>query len=187
MLDRHLDRFDAAVDAELVEDIRDVEFDGTETHHEPIGDLVVVEALDHALEHVPFAVGELLAGDLGLRHRLCQHLGGLRGKRHAPRAGRTDGGAQLLGSDVLLQVADGARLQCTLHHVLLGKTGQCDHFHLRVFFVDLARGCNAVGAGHHQIHQHDIRLVQRDHLDGFCPVGGFAHQLEILVDHEKFR
>ena len=94
---------------------------------------------------------------------------------------------QFFGSDVLLQITDRACLQCALYHVLFCETRQRNDFDLRVFLVDLARGGDAVRAGHHQIHQHDIGFVKGHHLHGFGAVGSLANEFEILVDHEEFR
>lgn len=69
LLERRLHRLHAAVHAEFVEDVRDMEFDRAETHHKPFRDLVVVQAVHHALEDLAGAGGQLLARDLQLRNR----------------------------------------------------------------------------------------------------------------------
>ena len=68
LFDRQFDSFHAAVDAEFVEDVRDVEFDRTEAHHQRFGDLIVVESIGHAFEDIAFAPGQLFAMDLRLRN-----------------------------------------------------------------------------------------------------------------------
>ncbi len=56
LFDRQLDSFHAAIHAELVEDVRNVEFDCAKTDHKSIGDLIVIESLDHAFEYIPFSI-----------------------------------------------------------------------------------------------------------------------------------
>jgi hypothetical protein len=62
LLDRQFDGLHTAVNAQFVESVRDMEFDRAETHDKPFGDLVVIEPLHDAFEHIAFQFRELLAG-----------------------------------------------------------------------------------------------------------------------------
>ena len=68
LFDRQFDRFHPAVNAELVEDIRDMEFDRAKTDDKPFRDFVIVESLYHAFENIAFTFGQLLTADLRLRN-----------------------------------------------------------------------------------------------------------------------
>src|SRR5574341_1132 len=48
LLDCQFDSFYAAIDPELVEDVRDMELDRAKADDEPFCNLVIVEAIDHA-------------------------------------------------------------------------------------------------------------------------------------------
>ena len=91
LFDRQFDRFHAAIDAQLVEDVRDMEFDRAQTDNKTFSNLIVVESIHHAFENITFAFCQLFTRDLRLRDGLCQNLGRFRGERHASRARGTDG------------------------------------------------------------------------------------------------
>ena len=46
---------------------------------------------------------------------------------------------------------------------------------------DLARGFDAIEMRHGDVHHHDGGLLLGGDLDGFAPVGGFAHHFKIFV------
>jgi hypothetical protein len=52
--------------------------------------------------------------------------------------------------------------------------------------MDLTRGSDAICAGHDQIHEHYIGLVERSHLHGLGAIGSFTDQFQVFVDHEEF-
>ena len=52
------------------------------------------------------------------------------------------------------------------------------------FCGELADGAHAVGAGHPQIHQHDVRTAGERQRDGLAPVGRLAQHLELRVAGE---
>jgi len=68
LFDRQFGRFHTAVNAELVEDVRDVELDCAQTDDQSFRDLIVIESSHHAFEDIAFTFGQLLTADLRLRN-----------------------------------------------------------------------------------------------------------------------
>ena len=70
LFERQLDSLPATVNAELMKDVRDVEFDRTKTDHEFFRDLVIVKTIRQVAENIAFAFCQLLAIDLRLSNRV---------------------------------------------------------------------------------------------------------------------
>ena len=113
-----------ATHAQLGEDAAHVELDGGDADHEPLGDLGVGKPFGHQGQHLLFPVRESIVGlAASLASGLDQRLGSLRGQGGAAGVGVADGLSQILGGDVLEQIADGPSLQGPLDQVLLLEAG----------------------------------------------------------------
>jgi hypothetical protein len=88
---------------------------------------------------------------------------------------------------VLEQVADGARLQGVGHPLTLGERGEDDDLGVRPLGEDLPRRLGAVEQGHREVHQDQVRLQLPSQLDGFAPVAGLGHHLELGVGGQQRR
>jgi hypothetical protein len=67
LLDGLLDGLHAAVDAQLLEDIGNMEFDRPETDDQFFCDLVIVQPFHHPFEHVALPLGQFITRQMGLR------------------------------------------------------------------------------------------------------------------------
>jgi len=152
-----------------------------EADHQPLGNLGVVEALNHQPQHLPLALGQRL-GLLRLLIGAHQRLRGLGGEGHLAVPGRADGRRQLAGGHILHQVAHGAGLQRVLHQLILLEAGQRDDLDVRMLALDRLRGSYAVHHRHHQVHQDNIGLEQPRARHRLLPVLGLAHEFEVGVN-----
>src|SRR5919202_3696591 len=174
-----------ATDAELGEDTADVELDRRAADGEAVGDLRVAQPVDQQRQHPAPTRREVIPWDRRLArgvHERCCRLGR---QRRSPGIRRTDRGCQLVGTDVLEQVADGAGLQRPLHDLVRMKAGQGYDLHIRIVLPDVLRGRRTVHSGHHQIHQHHIRLYLPAQLHCFSAAAGFACQQQVTKGQQK--
>ena len=109
------------------------------------------------------------------------------GESSSARARGPNGGRQLVDSDILEQITGRARGQCARHEVLFGEAGQGDDSRVWATFEDQTRGGGAVYLGHHQVHEHDIRLQRACEAHGFAAASGLARELEIVEQLQKGR
>ena len=100
----------ATAHAELGQYTAYVELRGGAANHKSIGYLGVVQSLDQQRQHLALAVGEVVTRACRPRCGVNQSLGGLRSQCRASCFGSSNRIGQLVGRDVLEQVADGSSL-----------------------------------------------------------------------------
>ena len=98
---------------------------------------------------------------------------------------RADRVRELFGLHVLHQVARRAGLQRREELIVVREAGQDEHLRLRTALLHTADGGDAVKAGHHQIHQHDLRLDLRGLLDRLDAVSRFCDDGDIVLQVEE--
>lgn len=74
LFDSQLDGFNPAVDAQLLENIRDVKLDCPQADDQLFGDLVVIQTFHHPLEDIPLPLGQFISLDVGLGAGIGKHL-----------------------------------------------------------------------------------------------------------------
>ena len=83
--------------------------------------------------------------------------------------------------DGLLQVGPGAQLQALLDVALRTQRTQDHHARSGILRQDPAQGLLAVALGHHQVHQHHVRLQRLVLADRLMAVAGLAHHVEAAI------
>src|SRR5207247_2635637 len=162
-LHREQCRLGAVVHPELPEDARDVVLDRLLADEEPLPDLPVRLAGGEELQDLLLARGErveLLAVALllALALELAQHAPRDLARQHRlARGGPLDRRADLVGRDVLEQIADGAGLERREHPLGVREGGQHDDADLRVLLVERARQLDAALARQLDVHEDDLR------------------------------
>ena len=143
-------------------------------------------------EHLGLARGELdTGGAAGVRLRAClQQLAGRPGvQRRLAAGGGADAVEQVLRLGVLEQVADRAGVQGGHDPLPVGERREHDDLQLvsprRGRLHDPPGRLDAVDAGHLQVHQHHVRPVPGDDLDGLGAVLRGRHHLDAVVGAEQ--
>ena len=131
-------------------------------------------------------VGQALVGLVDVGGRSDEHLRGLGSQGRPALVGGADGAGQLVGRDVLEQIADGAGPEGPLHQLLFFVAGEGDDLHVRALGLDETGGFGAVDVGHDQVHEHHVGLDCAALADRLGSTAGFADELEIVI-HEKER
>ena len=101
----------------------------------------------------------------------ASHHGGARVERRPALGGGPDAGHDGGGLGVLEQVADRPGAERLPHGRRVGHGGEHDDPHPRVGLDDAARGLDPADAGHREVHEHDVRLVQGGRVDAPLAVG----------------
>ena len=129
----------------------------------------------------PGELGERVLLHLAARHRLGFTL---EGRRHLA--------AQVAGAERLGEVADGA-FDATADAVLVGGAGR-QHQHgdvrqLLALGLDHVENAPAVGARHHHVENHDVRLLLAHDLQGAVAVRRGEHAvalpLQVVLDDRQ--
>jgi hypothetical protein len=186
------DGFHAGVDLELFQDVPDVVLHGVLGDEQLLGDVAVVHAAGHELEHLHLPVGELGRGDaLGpvlagvpvgqggeLGEQLARHR---RVDQRLTAVHGSDRLGHLVERDVLEQVAAGAgpdRLEQVLFLVADGQ-----HHDLRAGRDVLGRpaGLDPAGLRHPDVHEHDVGQRLASHGDRLGTVAGLPDQVDVVL------
>ncbi|MCO5614894.1 hypothetical protein L7F22_069179 [Adiantum nelumboides] len=188
------DQLRAVPGAELGHRAADVGLRRRRAHVQAGGDLVVGQPGRDLGEDLPLAVGELAEPDRavgaapGARRELGdQGAGDRRGEQRLPAVHHPDGVDEVGRFGVLDQEPAGAAADRVEDVGVLGERGQDDHpgaGELRVA-GDLPGRGDAVGAGHADVHEDDVRVVLAGRGDGLCAVGGLGDDVQVGLRAEQ--
>ena len=117
--------------------------------------------------------------------RLDEHLSRLRRERGTTRVGPPDRVGELVGRDVLEQVADGPGLERALDQVVLLVAGEGDHLDVGAGVLDATGRLGAVHLRHDEVHEHHVRPQGHALADGVRASGGVAHVLEVVERNQE--
>ncbi len=110
----------------------------------------------------------------------CRTLRAIAGSRDgSPRCHPMDRLHQLLRAGILQEVPEGARLHGREHLVVGGEAGEHQDPDLGMGRRDPAGGLDAVHLGHHQVHEHHVRLQRTGLLHRFQAILGLSHDLDV--------
>lgn len=114
-------RFEPTGHTEFGEEIAGVCLDGGNAHHQGVGNLGVMVALDHELQDPMFAFGQSGLVFLGNRHGVHQNLGCFFGERWLLVHGGMNRSSKFIGGDILQEIADSPCFDRCFDQVFLAK------------------------------------------------------------------
>ena len=191
MVDRVEGEFQAIRDAEFVEDVVQVIFDGLLGDEKLLADFLVAETLGDELDDFFFAVGEqrLFAARAGLgRFRESLHDFGGHAIIEPNFAGVNAVNAlyEQVGGGLLEDHAASAEAHGADNVAIIFRGGENDDARRNRIEIDFFEDGEAVFIGHAEIEQQDIGLEFGEELDALGAVLRFADDGDFFVAIEQF-
>src|ERR1022692_1305073 len=192
---RDHDGLHPGVDLKLLQDVAHVILDRVLGDEQFLGNVAVVHAPGHQLEHLHLAIGKL-----GCRYLLCPFLvialrecGELRKElaRHRridkrlAAADSPDNLGDLVQRDVLEQVAAGTRPDRLEQVLFLVADRQYDDLRTRRCLLHRTAGFNSAALRHADIHENHIRQGLGSLLDCLSPITRLTDQLDVVLGREN--
>ena len=178
ILRQHDHRLRAAVDAELLQDRRDMRLDRRLRDVELIGDLLVEQALGEHAEHPRLLrrQAEQLADQVGhFRIALDAELD-IAGRGDAAGQHRLHGAADLLDARRFGDEAGGAEFERAPDRDRIVMRRNDDHRHGRMDAAQRDQPGQPAGAGHRQVEQDEVEVViAGDHRLGVVEIAGLEN------------
>jgi hypothetical protein len=177
------------VQLQLLEDVADVVLHGVLGDEELLGDVAVVQAARHELEHLELALGQPRGGHLVPLVGLLDHRGELaeqlrrhrRADQRLAAGDRTDRAGDLVDRDLLEQVARRAGLDRLVEVGLLVGDRQHHDLRARHDVLDRGAGLDPGAARHPHVHQDDVGEQGRGLGHRFGAVGRLADHLDVRL------